>query len=275
MLDSTNESILSSIKAKPLYERIQLDLLERLNSFPTTSAAYASFEKLTNKDRRTLKNFLGSKSTPYPSTIVCFYKWVYKTEKESEVLEQLSFEIKNYLKANGYNINLKKKDLNHIIFKSKIHFELYLMSEDNNVFSRNTVLRLYGEAGKEALDELLLEEVVSAISDETFTTGRYRADQTTKYFQEASALMHGLVPWAKLEKNPMTKDAVANLGNFLVPKGKEEEVDKLVGEFWKRLNDLHTEGLKVANSSKVTNYLYSLLLFKPKMSDVCDEETES
>lgn len=275
MLDSTNESILSSIKAKPLYERIQIDLLERLNSFPSTSAAYASFEKYTNKDRRTLKNFLGSKSTPYPSTIVCFYKWVYKTENESEVIEQLSFELKSYLKANGYNINLEKKDLNHIIFKSNTHFEIYLMSEDNNVFSKSTVLKLYGESGKEALDELLLEEVVSAISDEEFTTGRYRADQTTKYFKEASSLIHGLVPWAQIEKNPMTKDAVANLGNFLVPKGREEEVDKLVGEFWKRLNDLHSEGLKIADSNNVTNYFYSLLLFKPKMSDVCDEENES
>lgn len=275
MLDSTNESNLSSIKTEPLYERIQIDLLERLDSFPTSSAAYASFEKYTRKDRRTLKNFLGSKSTPYPSTIVCFYKWIYKTEDESEVIDQLSYEVKSYLKANGYNINLEKKDLNHIIFKSKIHFELYLMSEDNNVFSRNTVLKLYGESGKDALDELLLEEVVGAISDEKITTGRYRADQTTKYFKEASSLMHGLVPWAQIEKNPMTKEAVANLGNFLVPKGKEIEVDKLVGEFWKRLNDLHSEGLKIADSSKVTNYLYSLLLFKPKMSDAGDEETES
>jgi hypothetical protein len=254
----------SKTEKTSIFHQLRVQLDQRFQSYPNESAAYHSFEKYSKLHRRTLKRFLESKCTSYPQTLVSFYKWLFKTECEKDVIKNLDWETKNYLVTNGYNINSEKRDITSLICKSTIHYEIYLMTEDQQVISKAEVEKLYGSRGVEALNDLLLNEVVHAIDEKMITTGPIRSNEDVNYFENAAMLIPQILPWDEVKKDNFDQTIGYTLGNFIASIDDKKMIDKAFSDYKKKLCEIHERGLK-AEPTKREKYIYSNLVFKPQL----------
>lgn len=239
------------------------ELADYLKSFTTESAAFSTFEKYSGMTRKTLKAFLESNRRPYPKTLFAFYKWYFKTSNDKEVTNKLSPKLKKYLLVNGHEVKFERKDIAHIVCKSSIHYELYLMTEDNQIITKDYVLEFFGKRGLDALNELVLENVISAIDENNYSTGLIRAKEDIQYNREATKLFPVMFPWDKLEENALNESAGYSFGNFLVRKDRKKDLHKAFRDFCSKVSELHEDALKEKSPQNKSNYLYSLLMFNP------------
>ena len=137
------------------------------------------------------------------------------------------------------------------------------MTEDGQTLSKEYVSETFGKRGLEALNELLLEEIISAIDNSCFTTGFIRAKEDIQYNQEATRLIPQMFPWGKLEDNALNEDTGFSFGNFLVRKKRKKDLHKAFRDFIRKLAELHEDALKETEPKNKLNYIYSLLLFNP------------
>ncbi len=249
-------------QGQDLFNRIREDLSQKIGSYLNESAAYSSFVKETKLSKKTLLNFLQSKCTPYPSTLISFYKWLLKADSEYEVFKMLQPEVKVYLAENGYNLDAVKKDITTLICKSTIHYEIYLMTEDKQVIKGLTIEKLYGAKGLEAINELLLEEVIVAIDENTFTAGRVRSNEDVDYYMHAATKIAQMLPWSAADENVFDSDLGYTLGNIVASKQDRALLDKAFLDFKKKLCEIHARGMKEDKSNR-ERFVYSTLLYKP------------
>jgi len=260
---STENSVPTS-KAMSFYDNLKAELKRHLDSFQNESAAYLSFETYSGLNRKTLKRFLESNCTVYPQTVVRFYKWIFKTNCEKQVTTKLDQETKNFLVSNGYNMYSEKKDITDIVCKSGVHYEIYLMTEDQQTIRRSEIERLYGAKGTEALNDLLINEIVSSLDDNTVTTGTVRSSEDSNYYKSTASLIPKMLPWKKIETDYLDKNIGFTSGNVVVAKNDKNLLDKAYSEYLKKLCEIHERGLKTQSSER-DNFIYSTLVFKPQL----------
>jgi hypothetical protein len=258
----TEVSSSTSVCKSFLFDELREQLHTHLESFSSTSAAYSSLKKYACITSKTLKAFLESKSTPYPVTIVSFYKWLYKTECEFEVFDKLSEDMKEHLIKNGYNLSVEKKNITELISKSTIHYEIYLMTEDHQVIQKEKIQDTFGKRGIEALNDLAINEVITALDSESYTTGKVRAVESVSYYKNAACLIAQLLPWESVEENSFDPDTGYALGNFVASKKDSGLIRKTFQDFQKKICDIHERGMKEDKLDR-EKYIYSTLLFKP------------
>lgn len=270
--DSLNELNLENSLGDE-FDEARSSLLAHFKSYHNESAAYSSFEKYSGLSRKTLKSFLNGERKPRPNTFFSFFKWLYKNHDEKEVFNSLDHEIRDYLVRQGYSVETDRKEITDIVCKSSIHLELYLMTEDNQTVSKKTIQRKYGEKGLEALHDLLLENILLAIDETTFTSGQVRGTYSNKYFKKASTLAPEIFPWERIEQNSLSKKATCSLGNIIIPSDKLDRLSKLIEDFEKGLIELHQDGLK-ETLDKREKFAYSLMAFKPRTESLSTEGGE-
>ncbi len=241
---------------------LRQEMRERLESYQNESAAMASFERFSGLNRKTLKGFLDGKRVPYSSTLVRFCKWIHKVQDEKEALLKIGPELRTYLINHGYNMTAEKKDITWLIAKSTIHFELYMMTEDHQLIKRSEISEIYGKRGLEALNELLLEGVLQSLDENTCTAGTIRAARDNNYYKASARLMNELFPWDETEKNPNFSDAGLSLGNIVVSKSDEEQINKVFAELNRKLCDLHDKGMKEKVENRL-RFVYSTAVYRP------------
>jgi len=249
-------------KGSDIFENIRGELSQKIKSYQNESAAYSSFTKETKLSKKTLLNFLQSKCTPYPSTLVSFYKWLFKADNEFEVFKQLTPEVKIYLSDNGYNFDAVKEDITTLVCKSTIHYEIYLMTEDQQVVKKSTIEKLYGSKGLDALEDLLLDEVIVAVDENTLTAGRVRSNEDVNYYMNASLKIAELLPWSAADENIFDSDIGYTLGNIIAAKQDRAMLDKAFLDFKKKLCEIHARGMRTEKSDR-ESFVYSTLLYKP------------
>lgn len=256
------EILAESKKELSIFDQLRSDLFKHFSSYQNESAAYASFEDYSGLHRKTLKRFLESNSTAYPQTLVRFYKWLFKSKCEKSVLEKLGHETKQFLATNGYNMISEKKDITQIICKSTNHLEIYLKTEDQQILTKEAIEKNYGNKGLEALNDLLLNEIITSIDEKTFTTGPIRSDESVEYFKNASILIPKMLPWEKVENNYQDESIGFTLGNIISSRQDKELINKAVSDFKKKLCHIHDRGMK-ASPEEREMYVYSTVIFKP------------
>lgn len=256
------EQLSESLACKDPLASLREEMKERLESYQNESAAFASFERFSDLNRKTLRGFLEGKRVPYPSTLVKFCKWIYKLQDERETLLKIGPELRAYLINNGYNMTAEKKDITWLITKSTIHFELYMMTEDHQLIKKSEIAEIYGKRGVEALDELLLESVLQSLDENSFTAGTIRAARDNNYYKATSRLMNELFPWDETEKNPSFSDAGLSLGNIVVSKNDEEQINRVFADFYRKLCDLHDRGMKEKMENRL-RFVYSTAVYRP------------
>jgi hypothetical protein len=260
--EATEVSSSTLVCPSSLFDELREQMSAHLESFSSQSAAYNSLKKYAGVTSKTLKAFLGSKSTPYPATIISFYKWLHKTESELEVYEKLSEQMKEYIIKNGYNLRVEKKNITDLICKSTIHYEIYLMTEDQQIIAKSKIVDTFGRRGLEALNELALHEVVLALDSESYTMGKVRAEETVIYYQRSASMIAEMLPWQSVEQDNFDPDTGYTLGNFVASKNDSGLVRKAFQDFQRRLCDIHEKGMKEDRENR-TRYVYSTLVYKP------------
>lgn len=244
------------------FETVRRGLLQRIQSFQNESAAYLSFTKETKLTKKTLLNFLQSKCRPYPSTLIAFYKWLFEAKSEPDVFEQLPSEARLYLAENGYNLDVTKKDITALICKSTIHYEIYLMTEDQQLVKKSAIEKLYGAKGLEAVNDLLMDEVIIAIDENNLTAGKVRSNEDVNYYKNAATMMAEMLPWGAADENIFDSDLGYTLGNIVSAKQDRAMLDKAFLDFKKKLCEIHARGMR-ANKVDRESFVYSTLLYKP------------
>lgn len=245
---------------------VREDLAEHLKSFQNESAAWASFEKYSGLNRKTLKGFLTNNRSPYPQTLVNFYKWKFKTTDLNEVISNLDAKVRQFLANNGYDLGASKKDITHIICKTSIHYEIYLHTEDGQSIRKSEVLRLYGLRGEEALTEMLLEDILHAVDGETIMAGSVRSSQDLNYYRQSFKTFYDLMPWKKLEDNLFDENTTLSLGNIVVPEKELQDLARVFGDFQKKICQIHARGLKAPMSER-KNIIYTFSYFSTPLKE--------
>jgi hypothetical protein len=262
MLETTTTPHFSD---EDVLEVIREELRAFFKTYNNESAAFSSFERFSGLNRKTLKGFIDANRRPYPSTLISFYKWYYKTEKLNEIATKLRPEVMAYLASNGLDVAIEKKDITAFVTRSSIHYEIYLLTEDQQVIKRSDLERDYGLRGLDALNDLLIENIVLAIDENTFTTGRIRAEHNLDYYEKSSAMISGLIPWSKIKNKEVSQRGMKlSLGSLVITPSEYGDLNKLFGDFNKRLCDIHAKAMKKPLKERQT-MVYSVMGLTPSM----------
>lgn len=242
-----------------LLKEVRSELTEHLKSYQNESAAWASFEKYSGLHRKTLKGFLNSERTPYPQTLLSFFKWKYKTSEVNEIIPQLPIKTRQYLSYCGYNLQDNKKDITHIVCKSLIHYQIYLATEDNQTVKKSAIKEQYGKRGEEALNDLIAAEIIENIDQEIITTGHIRSSEDLNYLRQSMKLMQEILPWERLENDIFDQGITLSLGNMVIANKDLQELALAFGDLRRKICLLHSRGIKTAEDERqnlIYNYTY-------------------
>lgn len=253
-----------------LIKKMKEAIVVNYNKYQNESAAYGSFEKYSNLNRKTLKSLMNETRVPYPNTIIAIYRWIFKETDTNKLESLLDPEIKVLLSSVGYPIETQKQNVNDVIFRSNIHTAIYFMTSDQQILSKDTIFNLYGQTGLFALTELVANKIIADMGNDHYTTGEVRAEQNTAFFEGSSMGITSLFPFAKLEKDYSYEGAVISCGNVTIAKEDEKAFMDHIRAINKILNKYESCALKLAKNKK-SNIMFSFSAFRAPDQDITEE----
>lgn len=263
---SRSDETLSETNAFSYLDQISSDLSKEVNASQNIRNKLRIMSEKTGIHTKTLNRILNKENKPTYFTTLKIYRYIYKTENDDLVFEQMPKSVLNFLKK-GLRFTADKKNINNSVFENRlktdpVFAEIYLLSS-SGVIAKDEIIRKFGELGISTAEEMAFNKILQKPNTISYTLGPSQIQLSPE-----SILHLGLISAKNYSKPQKAYEHDQNIMTFLSESLSEEGF-----RIWiKADTEAYLKKIEVMKNSSLHG---SIKVFSFNVSDTLTKRTDN